>query len=238
MNPEISDYIYVINRFLTRVPRSFNRERIVFSTNGAGTTIHMQKNAAEPPSSHCTQKVTRNDSQTWPEVGRPSEGQGWERSSGGRGTNSHVEASAFHSAAFPATTDPQGSSALQCCCFWLQEGYDHRFYFMAHHTSCTITRMHEKLQVREFLQDYKIVMNRTAGGKYLKTLDCTVLKVHSWIIIGSLSESIKSEKKSFIGWHIRPKSIRLRKKHRSQSLWLWTVQVFLRYWHQNTNSRN
>ena len=43
---EINPYV---NRFLARVPRPFNKERIVFSTNGAGKLdIHMQKNEVGP----------------------------------------------------------------------------------------------------------------------------------------------------------------------------------------------
>lgn len=38
--------------------------------------------------------------------------------------------------------------------------------------------MRGKLQVRDFLQDYRIVMNRIFGGKDFNTLDFIVLKMH------------------------------------------------------------
>ena len=49
------------------------------------------------------------------------------------------------------------------------------------------TWMCEKLQIREFLQDYKIVINRTARRKDFKILDFIVLKMHH-SIVASLSE--------------------------------------------------
>ena len=55
----------MVNWFLTRVPRQINRERTVFSTNGAGTTDHLHvKGGYWIPTSHHIEKLTQNRSET------------------------------------------------------------------------------------------------------------------------------------------------------------------------------
>lgn len=51
----------------SRVPRSFNEERVVFSTNGSGTTGYLCAKCEVGPSLHTYEKLTQSGSITYVE---------------------------------------------------------------------------------------------------------------------------------------------------------------------------